>query len=87
MSAAVPNAATPVPDSRIKRLDDQILGLRDARRLMAEAQRIGHWHYSAGRESSRHTIHAISSAREKIGRDLKKLKAERAGLEEKLWLP
>ena len=87
MSAAAPTTSAPVPDPRIKRLDDEILGLRDARRLMAEAQRIGHWHYSAGRESSRHTIHALAGARERIGRELKKVRAARAELEERLWLP
>lgn len=89
--AAAPTAAAPALDPRgakIAALDAQILGLRDARRLLCEAQRIGHWHYSAGRESSRHTVHAIASAREGIGRELRKVKRERQEFAERdAWLP
>lgn len=77
----------PGPDPRIAKLDEQIEGLRDARRLLADAQHVARWRWWSGREWSHHTVHAIASAREKIGRDLKKLKVERAELDERLELP
>jgi hypothetical protein len=82
-----PNAAPSLSPEALKRkrLDDEIDGLRDARRLLADAQHITRWGCWRGRESSHHALHAIASAREKIGRDLKKLRIERAALEE--WLP
>jgi hypothetical protein len=77
----------PGVDPRIKKLDLQIEGLREARRLLADAMHILRWGWWRGRESSHHGIHALSGAREKIGRDLRKLKAERAELEERIELP
>ena len=88
-NAPKPNAASSLSPEAVKRkrLDDQIEGLRDARRLLADAQHITRWGWWKGRESSYHALHAIACAREKIGRDLKKLRIEREALEERLWLP
>lgn len=78
----------PQPKSTpLEKLDAQIDGLRAARRLLADAQHVALWGYWAGREPSRHAVHAIASARDRIGRDMKKLKIERAALSETAWLP
>jgi hypothetical protein len=77
----------PVHNPRLVELDLKIDGLRDARRLLADAQHVARWGWWSGRDSSKHALHAIASARERIGRDLKKLKIERAGLEEEVWMP
>lgn len=76
----------PAPDPRLAQLDEQIAGLRTAGRLMGEAQGCARFHYWSGR-SSAVALHAIASARSRLAREVKKLKAERAELEEKVWMP
>lgn len=87
MNSAALLADAPAPDPRLVELDLRIDGLREARKILAEGQSVARWHWWSGRASSRITVAAIASARERIGRDLKKLKVERAGLEEKVWMP
>jgi hypothetical protein len=76
----------PGVDPHIAKLDEEIDGLRTAGRLMGEAQRCARFHYWSGR-SSAVAIHAIAGARARLAREVKKLKAARFELEERIFLP
>jgi hypothetical protein len=74
------SAAAPAPDplaAKIAQLDVEISGRREASRLLGEAQRVARWRHWAGKEASFVAITAISSARARLSREVKKLREER----------